>query len=167
VGDPPGGSDLPHLTTEQVIEVDRAMVEDCRIDLVQMMENAGRALADLTRSRFLDGDSRGRSVVVLAGTGGNGGGALVAGRRLAGWGADVRVYVPGDDAAFRPVAAHQLDIVRRLGVSVGRAADLDGREETDLIVEGIIGYRIATYEPRAGSGHCATRGSRYGVRSTA
>ncbi len=39
--------DIPWLTTEQMIEVDRAMMEDYRIDLVRMMENAGRNLAHL------------------------------------------------------------------------------------------------------------------------
>ncbi len=57
-------SDVPHLTTEQMIEVDRAMMDDYRIDLVRMMENAGRSVAHLARSRFLDGDPRGRSVTV-------------------------------------------------------------------------------------------------------
>lgn len=139
--DPADAPDLPYLTTEQMIEVDRAMVEDYRIDLVQMMENAGRALAGLARTRFLGGDPRGRRVVVLAGTGGNGGGALVAARRLAGWGADVRVTVTGEDAAFSPVPAHQLDIVRRMGIGVGRPVDLDDGT-ADLIVDGVIGYSL-------------------------
>ena len=53
-------SDVPDLTTEQMVEVDRAMIEDYRIELIQMMENAGRNLAHLARTRFLDGDPRGR-----------------------------------------------------------------------------------------------------------
>ncbi len=32
--------EVPYLTTDQMIEVDRAMMEDFKIDLVQMMENA-------------------------------------------------------------------------------------------------------------------------------
>jgi NAD(P)H-hydrate epimerase len=60
--------EVPYLTTSQMIEVDRAMMEDFRIDLIRMMENAGRALAHLARVRFLGGDPRGRKVVVLAGT---------------------------------------------------------------------------------------------------
>jgi len=147
--DVPHAPDLPYLTTEQMIEVDRAMVEDYRIELAQMMENAGRALAAFARSRFLRGEARGRRVTVLAGTGGNGGGALVAARRLAGWGADVRVYLTADDAAFAPVPARQLDIVRRLGVPVGRTADFDAAtagsgiaEHVDLVVDGVIGYSL-------------------------
>jgi NAD(P)H-hydrate epimerase len=80
--------DLPYLTVPQMIEVDRAMVEDFRIDLVRMMENAGRTLAHLGRVRFFEGDPRRRKAVVLAGTGGNGGGALVCARRLHAWGAE-------------------------------------------------------------------------------
>ena len=76
---------LPWLTTAQMIEVDRAMTKDRRIDLVQMMENAGRNLAHLARHRFLAGDPRGRRIAVLVGTRGNGGGAMVSARRLRNW----------------------------------------------------------------------------------
>ena len=36
---------IPAITTEEMIEVDRLMVEEYRIELIQMMENAGRGLA--------------------------------------------------------------------------------------------------------------------------
>ena len=39
---------VPTLTTEQIIEVDRLMIDDYGIELIQMMENAGRSLAELT-----------------------------------------------------------------------------------------------------------------------
>ena len=65
---------VPRLTTEQMVEVDRAMIEDFGIDLPRMMENAGRNLAHLARERFLDGDADGKRIAVLAGSGGNGGG---------------------------------------------------------------------------------------------
>ena len=35
---------VPFITTDQMREVDRAMVEDYGISLVQMMENAGLCL---------------------------------------------------------------------------------------------------------------------------
>ena len=50
----------PGVTTAQMIEVDRAMIEDFRSELIQMMENAGRNLARLARTRFLGGDPRGK-----------------------------------------------------------------------------------------------------------
>lgn len=47
--------DIPYLTTEQMAEVDRTIIEVFNIELVQMMENAGRNLAHLARERFFDG----------------------------------------------------------------------------------------------------------------
>ena len=44
---------VPYITTAQMIEVDRAMIEDYKIGLIQMMENAGRNLAHLARTHFL------------------------------------------------------------------------------------------------------------------
>ena len=79
--------EIPFLTTRQMIEVDRLMTAEYGIDLVRMMENAGRNLARLAVDRFFDGDPSGKRVTVLAGTGGNGGGVLVAARRLHAWGA--------------------------------------------------------------------------------
>ena len=75
-----------------MVEVDRAMIEDYGIRLVQMMENAGRNLAHLARLRFLSGEPHAKRVAVLAGVGGNGGGALVCARRRDSWGERVAVF---------------------------------------------------------------------------
>lgn len=140
-------ADVPFLTTEQMIEVDRAMIENYGIDLVRMMENAGRNLAHLARERFLDGDPRGRHVTVLAGTGGNGGGALVAARRLHNYGASIRVFTTKPDDAFTLVPGQQLDLLRQMGVPVGSADDTESGEPTALILDGVIGYNL-TGAPR-------------------
>jgi len=103
-----------------------------------MMENAGRNLAHLARERFLSGDPRGKTVVVLAGTGGNGGGALVAARRLHGYGAQVRVAVTSSELS--PVPEQQLRILGELGVPVLHK-DLP-YAVADLVVDGVIGYSL-------------------------
>ena len=129
------------------------MVEDYRIDLIQMMENAGRALAALVRDRFLDGDAQGKSVVILAGSGGNGGGALVAARRLDGWGATVRTVLAHEPDRFAPVPAKQLAILHRLGVEVDSSEHLGaagGSPTPDLIIDGVIGYSLRG-APRGGA----------------
>ncbi len=134
-------AELPWLTVEQMVEVDRAMVEDYEILLVQMMEQAGRHLAHLARERFLAGDAGNGRVVVMAGPGGNGGGALVCARRLAAWGADVSVFIATPDARFADVPRHQLRTVRHLGLDVRDTGDLPHTSPT-LIVDGIIGYSL-------------------------
>ena len=121
---PVSAHELPYLTTEQMIEVDRAMIHDYHIELIQMMENAGRNLAHLARVRFLDGDPRGKPVVVLVGPGGNGGGALVCARRLHNWGAQVQVYVTRPAQDISPIPAHQLDILQRMKVPIDLADSL-------------------------------------------
>jgi NAD(P)H-hydrate epimerase len=143
IGAPPWYTgDVPYLTTEQMIEVDRAMMEDFGIELVQMMEHAGRNLAHLARVRFLGGDPRRKEVVVLAGTGGNGGGALVCARRLHNYGARVRVFVTKPDACFKSIPAHQLQILHRMKVPVDPGNKVHESESPDLIIDGLIGYSL-------------------------
>ncbi len=110
-------SDIPFLTADQMREVDRLMIEEYGIELLQMMENAGRSLADLARERFLDDNPRRRVVVLLAGAGGNGGGGLVAARRLHTWGARVHVLLTRDAETYGGVPARQLATLRRMGVA--------------------------------------------------
>ena len=133
--------DIPYLTTDQMREVDRAMIEDYHIELVQMMENAGRNLAHLARTLFLDGDPQGKQVVVLSGTGGNGG--LVCARRLHNWGAKVHVFTTQADESYRGVPAHQLDVLRRMNVHVTPAEKIKRLPPADLVIDAIIGYSLS------------------------
>jgi NAD(P)H-hydrate epimerase len=134
--------EIPYLSTKQMIEVDRAMMQDYKIGLIQMMENAGRNLAHLARVRFLDGNPEGKQVIILAGTGGNGGGALVSARRLHNWGAKVHVFITKPDEDFKSVSAVQLDILRRMNVQVAQANVITSTSNIDLIMDGLIGYSL-------------------------
>ncbi len=137
---------IPDLTTEQMVEVDRAMIEDFGIELVQMMENAGRNLAHLARERFLDGSPQGKHVVVLAGRGGNGGGAMACARRLNNWGSVVEVRLTRDPADFEGVPAHQLEILSRMQLPIsvpGSTAFFSQASRIDLVVDGLIGYSLS------------------------
>ncbi len=139
--DPPIG-EAPDLTTEQMVEVDRAMIADYEIELIQMMENAGRNLAHLARVRFLEGDPRGKHVVLLAGCGGNGGGTMVCGRRLSNWGASVEVRLTGEPGSFSGVPAHQLRILTRMQLPITPPGG-SSSSEADLVVDGLIGYGLS------------------------
>lgn len=140
---PPIGG-IPSVDTTQMIAVDRAMISAYHIQLIQMMENAGRNLAHLARKRFLDGDPRGKNVVILAGRGGNGGGGLVCARHLHNWGARIQVFITHSDEQFSGVTAHQLEILRRMGlpVTIGAGMLLSSLLDVDLIVDALIGYNL-------------------------
>jgi NAD(P)H-hydrate epimerase len=135
-------------------EVDRAMIEDFHIELTQMMENAGRSMAELAVDAFAP-----RRVFVLAGPGGNGGGGLVAARHLANRGRDVHVVLAKPAALLGAVPAHQLDILDRMAVptttmspSGTNPSFMDNSGGVDLIVDALIGYSLTgdPAEPFAG-----------------
>lgn len=131
---------IPLLTTDQMIEVDRLMIEVYKIELIQMMENAGRNLARLAVERFLDQAPQGGRVSVLAGRGGNGGGAIVAARRLHAWGARVELFVSSPKSDYSGVPGHQLEIASKMGIPV--IEDELPTPNCDLILDGVIGYSL-------------------------
>lgn len=134
-------SNVPFISRDQMIEVDRLMINIYGITLLQMMENAGRALAIVARERFLSGNCAAKRVLVMAGSGGNGGGAMVAARRLAAWGADVFLVLSHDEKKLAPAPARQLAILRQMKVplvSLKEAASC----QYDLIIDGLIGYSL-------------------------
>ena len=124
---------VPALTERQMREVDRIMIEDLGISLLQMMENAGRNLAELAIRRFSP-----TSVTVMAGPGGNGGGGLVAARHLANRGIPVSVSLSRPAGEFAGVPAHQLAILEKMHVPVVEGAVAD----SDLILDALIGYSL-------------------------
>ena len=136
-------SNIPKIDTPQMIEVDRLMMEEYHIELIQMMENAGRCLAILTKERFFNGDIEGKKITVMAGTGGNGGGALVAARRLHIWGAKVQVFTTALVENFTPIPLHQYKILERMGVSIQLADEIDSVDSPDAVLDGIIGYSLS------------------------
>ncbi len=135
---------VPFLNAAQMAEVDRAMLEDYRIDLSRMMENAGRNLALLAREKFLNSDPQDKIIAVLAGSGGNGGGALVAARHLHNWGAQVQIYLTRPPDHLKPVTRQQLETLQQMEVPVD--ADLPERPggRYHLIIDGLLGYTLTS-----------------------
>ncbi len=79
---------------------------------------------------------RDAAMVVLAGTGGNGGGGITAARHLKNHGADAAVVVT-DMAALGEIPSQQLELFRHAG---GIVADLPDR--ADLVLDAVLGYSL-------------------------
>ncbi|MCI0552762.1 MAG: NAD(P)H-hydrate epimerase [Anaerolineae bacterium] len=129
---------IPALTTEQMREVDHLMVNEFGITLIQMMENAGRSLAELAR-RLNSGNVLGKSIIALCGTGNNGGGGMVAARHLHNMGAQVSVMLTADPNKLKEVPSHQWSILKRLQLDQVKF-DL---EASELILDAMLGYGAA------------------------
>ncbi len=133
---------IPAVTANQMAAVDRLMTGDYGINLLQMMEHAGLGTAMLACRAFLD-DPSGKRIMVLAGSGGNGGGALATARLLSNRGADVSCVVAATPDRLKPATRHQWTILERMAVSLTPAGTFDtGAPAPALVVDGLIGYSL-------------------------
>ena len=133
------GIEVPAVTADQMREIDRIAVEDTGPNLFQMMENAGRNLA-LQSIKLLGTGWPDAHIVVLAGSGGNGGGAVCAARHLANRGVQVTLASTGGEPA-----GEVLRLQRKIfQLTSGREASLTNvdRASVDLIVDGVVGYSL-------------------------
>ena len=132
------GRSVTAVTADEMRDADRVVVEDVRLQVLQMMENAGRTLAWHVRD-VRDGD-----VAIVAGNGGNGGGGLACARHLANRGIPVRVVLDRPSAELSGDAAHQCHILDEMGIPItfggDSLADADGRT---ALVDALIGYGLS------------------------
>jgi NAD(P)H-hydrate epimerase len=134
------GIAVPAVTAEQMRELDRIAVDEFGLGILQMMENAGRNLAQNVIDML--GAEPG-PVTVLAGGGGNGGGGLCCGRHLRNRGYEVALVLDRDASALRWAAGAQLQILEAAGL---RAIGPDGAAEAihraHVVVDALIGYSL-------------------------
>ncbi|HUX71014.1 MAG TPA: NAD(P)H-hydrate epimerase [Cellulomonadaceae bacterium] len=135
----PTGLLVPAITTEQMREVDRVAVEEVGPNLYQMMENAGRNLASLCAQTLGTGWGA-APIMVLAGTGGNGGGGLCAARHLVNHGGQVTVVV-SEPSRLTGVPAEQLALYRAAGGRIASVAEVDTIDAV-LVVDAVLGYSL-------------------------
>jgi len=145
---------IPALTPEQMSRVDRIMVDDFGVTLLQLMEVAGQAVAVWAREHFLGGDARGKTVLVLAGSGGNGGDGMVAARFLHGWGGHPAVWLSHEASTLQGAAAHQLRSLQGLGLPIHSPSDPAPYQpgtlpDADLIVDALLGFGLSGPPSRA------------------
>lgn len=130
---------MPAVTAAQMRQVDRIAMEETGPNLFQMMENAGRTLA-LLALEMLGKNWQQAQIVVLAGSGGNGGGGICAARHLANRGAAVTLCLAATDR-LGDVPAFQRKIFQgTAGKEVERKAL--GRGAADCILDALIGYSL-------------------------
>ncbi len=121
---------IPWLTVEQMVEADRLAIEEFDIGLLQMMEHAGSALAELTIALAPDGP-----ITVFAGAGNNGGGGLCAARHLINRGRDVSIVMASPDP--RPAAARHLATLHAMGADVRTEPP-----PSAVAVDALVGYGL-------------------------
>lgn len=123
-------------TREIVREIDALSIEKHGIPGLVLMENAGRAAADVVIEEFPHADS----VAIFAGGGNNGGDGFVIARHLIGQGVGVTTYLSTSPAKYRGDALANLRALKKSG---GVVIELDGSlrkyKQADLIVDALFG----------------------------
>ncbi len=139
---------VPTVTADQMREVDRLAVEVFGLQILQMMENAGRNLAQ-NIWEMLDGE-RG-PITVLAGSGGNGGGGLCCARHLHNRGFPVQVILDREGEALEGAPRRQLETLQAAGLQpLDPAQAEEAIRSSALIVDALIGYGLHD-APRGGA----------------
>jgi len=133
------GLKVPTVSTDTMRMVDAIMVDTYHIELLQMMENAGRNLADFAVKWFAQKANAQLTIAILVGSGGNGGGGLVATRHLLNRGHRVYVICATPVGEFTPVTKQQAEILFSMGASI---TDNPVIPESDIIIDCLLGYSL-------------------------
>lgn len=105
---------------------------------LQLMENAGRGLAEEIKRRFDGG-----KVTIYAGLGNNGGDAFVAARFLPNF--DVKVMLLGRSTDVKSdIARRNLSILKTCGVNITEIRDSSmlQKDDSDVIIDGMLGTGV-------------------------
>ncbi len=131
------------VTAEEMRAIDSAAINDLGIPGIVLMENAGlRALEAV--EELAAPEAR---ILIICGSGNNGGDGLVIARHLFNKGADVKVALLAESGRVKGEAGTNFAAARRMGVDIigapssralNRAAD-----EADVLVDAILGTGIS------------------------
>jgi NAD(P)H-hydrate epimerase len=128
-----------YVTAEEMRRIDDITIQEFRVDVLMLMENAGKATASIAR-QMLQGTTFGKRVACLVGGGNNGGDGMVAARHLANWGADVKVIAGTSKDKMKDVPLRQLQIIEKMGIPILSTDYVLG--DYDLLIDGLIGYGL-------------------------
>ena len=132
-------SGIIYMSSEEMRKIDDLAIRGFQIDVLILMENAGKATATVA-TRTLRGSIRGKRIACIVGGGNNGGDAMVAARHLANWGAEVHVIVGIAKDRIKEIPLRQLQILEKMGLSV--LFDDYDLKTYDLLIDGLIGYGL-------------------------
>ncbi|MGC8593744.1 MAG: NAD(P)H-hydrate dehydratase [Nitrososphaeria archaeon] len=133
-------------SVEQMEELDSVAVEKYGIEQKLLMENAGHAVYSVIQKELSVFEKK---FVIIAGTGNNGGDALVAARKLRSSGAKVKAFVIGDPSKFSGAALKNYQTAQKMGIVavVDEKGGIDylrlSLSWCDAVVDGLFGTGLS------------------------
>ena len=130
---------IVYVTSDEMRRIDDVIIREFQVDVLMLMENAGRATA-IMGLQMLQGRTIGKRVACLVGGGNNGGDGMVAARHLANWGANVEMIVGTIKDRMKNVPLGQLHILEKMGIPILSTHYV--LTDYDLLIDGLIGYGL-------------------------
>ncbi len=133
------------VTKKQMQEIDKEAIDKIKIPSILLMENAGLAVLEVIYNNYIELARKG--VVIVCGSGNNGGDGMVVARHLFLRGIPVKVYLVANENKLKQDPLLQLNILRNLKVPVFSIEDMDNEEEIqkflqsmsfDLSISGLV-----------------------------
>ncbi len=132
-------------TSNEMRELDRIADQEYQIDASILMENAGRAAAQILLERFPNA-GRSTEILIFAGKGNNAGDAFVVARRLLCLDRKVRVFTLNDTSGYVGPALKNYEILKRMKaklIQLENSVDLEAFFKSSTgpftVVDGILG----------------------------
>ncbi len=117
----------PVVTPAQMVEIDRRAIKEFNIPALELMENAGRAVAEETAKLVAAGGTalKDSLITICCGRGNNGGDGLVVARHLKEKGAEVIAFLmpPKRDGKYSEEVRKNLARANEAGVSVHQVSE--------------------------------------------
>lgn len=127
-------------------EIDRVTIEKYGIPGIVLMENAGRAVVDEMNNL----EKPVNKVLILCGTGNNGGDGFVIARHLHNAGVKIRLFIVGQPKDITGDASLNLQVLRKLDIQIDNVNDQGGLIKLeklipvqDVVVDAIFGTGLS------------------------
>ena len=134
------------VTSAQMRELDRRTIEEVGISGAELMDRAGRGVADVVRYMADLAGLGNPSAVLFAGRGNNGGDAFAAARHLKDLGFDVMVWLAGSETQLQGDALKHLGQMKSDGITLEEFPTREDWDENlanpagaDFIIDGLLG----------------------------
>jgi NAD(P)H-hydrate epimerase len=114
-------------TSREMREIDRIADEEYGIDPVTLMENAGRAAAQILLENYPTAGTE-TEILIFAGKGNNAGDAFVCARRLIGLGKRVRIFYIDPGTQYPPPVNKNFQILKKLGAKIAAVDQIQSLE---------------------------------------
>ncbi len=132
------------VTSAQMRDLDQTAIEGFGIPSLTLMENAGKAVAEITRSSYPEA----RFFAIFCGKGNNGGDGLVVARHLHQQGLKVEVFLLANESNLTGDSKTNLEalknqnpvpIIHELSSEPELNESLSSLEEADIIIDALLG----------------------------